>query len=124
MNQDFVAWVGQGATSDRWNEHLGDSDRGIIAIRKRLIDDTKVIADGGDPKAIIRDPDQNHRVWLPRFGGIPVTSSVTGVAERQAARAARSLGDGPRPFAFLAGQPPEIADELSRAWAAHSTPVS
>ena len=28
MNQDFIAWVGQGSVSDRWNEHLGESDRG------------------------------------------------------------------------------------------------
>ena len=26
MNQDFVAWVGQGAIADRTQEHLGESD--------------------------------------------------------------------------------------------------
>jgi hypothetical protein len=33
MNQDFVAWLGQGKISDRWNEHLGSSDRGVIMVR-------------------------------------------------------------------------------------------
>ncbi|HLF78515.1 MAG TPA: aromatic ring-hydroxylating dioxygenase subunit alpha [Dehalococcoidia bacterium] len=121
MNQDFVAWVGQGTTSDRWNEHLGDSDRGIIIIRKRLMDDTKVIADGGDPKAVLRDPAQNHRIWLPRFGNGNVSTSVTGDA-RRAARAARA--NGPRPFAFLAGQPQEITDELNEVWQQHAATLS
>ena len=35
MNQDFVAWVGQGALADRTQEHLGESDRGVIMMRKR-----------------------------------------------------------------------------------------
>jgi len=32
MNQDFVAWLGQGAIADRTKEHLGTSDRGVIMI--------------------------------------------------------------------------------------------
>ena len=29
MNQDFVAWVGQGTIADRTKEHLGASDKGF-----------------------------------------------------------------------------------------------
>ena len=36
MNQDFVAWVGQGAIADRTGEHLGESDRGVIMMRKMM----------------------------------------------------------------------------------------
>jgi 5,5'-dehydrodivanillate O-demethylase len=122
MNQDFVAWVGQGTASDRWNEHLGESDRGIIMIRKRLIDDTKVIADGGDPKAVLRDPAKNQRIWLPRFQTGNVSTNVTGSA-RAAARSTRNA-NGPRPFTFLAGQPPEITQDLEQVWRDHAATVS
>jgi len=65
MNQDFVAWVGQGTVADRTKEHLGLSDRGIILQRQRFLNDLEAIARGEDPKAIIRDPAVNHSVPLP-----------------------------------------------------------
>ncbi len=68
MNQDFVAWVGQGVVSDRWNEHLGESDRGVIMVRKRFMDDLKTVADGGDPKGVLRDAGRNRMLPLPRVG--------------------------------------------------------
>ncbi len=65
MNQDFVAWVGQGTIADRTQEHLGSSDRGVILLRRRFLDDLEAIARGEDPKAIIRDPAINACVPLP-----------------------------------------------------------
>ena len=65
MNQDFVAWVGQGTVADRTKEHLGLSDRGIILQRQRFLNDLEAIARGEDPKAIIRDPAVNQNVPLP-----------------------------------------------------------
>jgi 5,5'-dehydrodivanillate O-demethylase len=65
MNQDFVAWVGQGTCADRTKEHLGSSDRGILMLRKRFLDDLEAIARGEDPKAVIRDADLNRCVPLP-----------------------------------------------------------
>jgi 5,5'-dehydrodivanillate O-demethylase oxygenase subunit len=65
MNQDFVAWVGQGVVADRTKEHLGLSDRGIILQRQRFLNDLEAIARGEDPKAIIRDPAVNKNVPLP-----------------------------------------------------------
>jgi 5,5'-dehydrodivanillate O-demethylase len=65
MNQDFIAWVGQGRIADRTKEHLGQSDRGIVAIRRRFFDEFNVIAAGGEPKGTIRDPAKNVRVVLP-----------------------------------------------------------
>ena len=56
MNQDFVTWVGQGRIADRSKEYLAPSDRGIVMIRRRFLDDIKAIAEGKDPTAIIRDP--------------------------------------------------------------------
>ncbi len=65
MNQDFIAWVGQGTVTDRTREHLGRSDRGVIMIRDRFFQDMETIAEGGDPKAIIRDPSENTSIRLP-----------------------------------------------------------
>ena len=65
MNQDFLAWVGQGTIADRTKETLGASDRGIVMIRRRFADDIERIARGEEPKAVIRDPVKNVRVKLP-----------------------------------------------------------
>jgi 5,5'-dehydrodivanillate O-demethylase len=65
MNQDFIAWVGQGTIADRTQEHLGTSDRGIIAMRKRFVDDMERIERGEDPKGIVRDPLANVCIEMP-----------------------------------------------------------
>jgi 5,5'-dehydrodivanillate O-demethylase len=65
MNQDFVAWLGQGTIADRTLEHLGASDRGVIMMRKRFLDDLRAVARGEDPKAIVRDPQANACLPLP-----------------------------------------------------------
>lgn len=96
MNQDFIAWLGQGVIADRSQEHLGESDRGVILIRKRFLDDLEAIEAGKDPMALIRDPAANRRVHLP-------------IIERQPAQA-------PTPFRFLAGQPAEVWEDFQRAW--------
>jgi 5,5'-dehydrodivanillate O-demethylase oxygenase subunit len=64
-NQDFVAWAGQGRTTDRTKEHLGISDRGIILMRKQYLDDLVRIERGEDPKGLVRDPARNVRIELP-----------------------------------------------------------
>src|SRR5262245_35205544 len=65
MNQDFVAWVGQGRIADRSKEHLGSSDRGILMLRKRFFDEISCSSKGKDPKATIRDARVNECVSLP-----------------------------------------------------------
>lgn len=100
MNQDFIAWVGQGTIADRSLEHLGESDRGVILIRKRLMDDLQAVAAGNDPMATIRDPAANHRVHLPIIGG----------------RGRPAGKNGPPRFPFLAGQPAAVREEFERAW--------
>ena len=105
MNQDYIAWVGQGTVSDRWNEHLGETDSGVITLRKRLLEDIRVVEDGGDPKGILRDPARNDKIYLPR------SSRLQG---------GRGAPPNPQPFAFLAGQPQEITDEMKRLWAEYN----
>jgi 5,5'-dehydrodivanillate O-demethylase oxygenase subunit len=41
MNQDFVTWVGQGRIADQSQEHLAPSDRGIVMIRRRFLNDRR-----------------------------------------------------------------------------------
>ena len=65
INQDIVAWVGQGAIADRARETLGASDRGIAMIRRQYANDIDAVAAGRDPKGVMRDPAANHAVPLP-----------------------------------------------------------
>lgn len=96
MNQDFIAWVGQGAVADRTQEHLSPSDRGVIMMRQRMVEEMAVVAGGGDPKCTFRDPDTNRALSLP-YAQSP-TAQI-----------------GTRPdFPFLVGQPPEIEDVYQR----------
>jgi 5,5'-dehydrodivanillate O-demethylase len=65
INQDVIAWVGQGTIADRSKELLGSSDRGIAMVRNRFFEDMEKVARGKDPTGIIRDPKVAKRVPLP-----------------------------------------------------------
>jgi 5,5'-dehydrodivanillate O-demethylase oxygenase subunit len=65
MNQDFVAWVGQGEIADRTLENIGPSDKGIAMIRRRFFQDIAAVERGDDPKAIVRDAQAAACVVLP-----------------------------------------------------------
>jgi 5,5'-dehydrodivanillate O-demethylase len=106
MNQDFVAWLGQGTIADRTREHLGGSDRGVIMIRKRLLDDLAAIERGEDPKAVIRDPDANVCLRLPitqrEFYERGLTRAE--MDDPSHYKIARSTGD----YNLQAGQPADV----------------
>jgi 5,5'-dehydrodivanillate O-demethylase len=107
MNQDFVAWVGQGAVADRTKEHLGESDRGVIMIRKKLLEEADAVVRGAEPMALVRDPDKNRCVRLPIIGR---KFFVDGFSR---ADADDRPGSTPglvlrKDFPFLIGQPEEI----------------
>lgn len=91
INQDIVGWVGQGAIADRTREHLGASDRGIAMIRRRFIVELKAMAEGAEPKGLVRDPAANIGLRLP------MANRVTLGAEAITAK-----------FILAAGQPPEV----------------
>jgi 5,5'-dehydrodivanillate O-demethylase len=111
MNQDYIAWAGQGVIADRQNEHLGASDRGIVMFRQRLGTEMKAVAEGRDPKGLVRDPAQNVRIRLP-------------IAERDVLERGMPLAEmrkhpmfGPLLDAFVwqAGQPEEVWKEFRSA---------
>jgi 5,5'-dehydrodivanillate O-demethylase len=114
MNQDFIAWTGQGVVADRTREHLGESDRGIILMRRRILEEAKVVSGGGEPKALIRDPAANACVRLPIIGrrGFVEGYSRAEMERRRERTPGLQLGHD---FIFQAGQPEEIRLAYRRA---------
>jgi 5,5'-dehydrodivanillate O-demethylase len=60
ITQDMIAWVGQGAISDRTREHLASSDKGVILFHKLLVENAARVERGEDPLGTIRDPSENE----------------------------------------------------------------
>jgi 5,5'-dehydrodivanillate O-demethylase oxygenase subunit len=104
MNQDFVAWLGQGPIADRSKEHLGASDRGITLMRKRFFDDLEAIERGEDPKGLVRDPNVNASpIALPIIDREAYVDGLTG-AEMAADPSLDPLAGYP----LQAGQPERV----------------
>jgi 5,5'-dehydrodivanillate O-demethylase len=112
MNQDFVAWVSQGRIADRTREDIGASDRGIIALRKRFLNDLDQLDAGEEPKGLIRDPEANRCVSLPVADREANSQGIT----RKAMAAHPFLSNWlTRGYPFQAGQPDDIRREFERA---------
>ncbi len=58
-SQDKMAWETQGRRYDRGKENLGASDRGIVMWRKLLREQIEIVRQGGEPMALVRDPEKN-----------------------------------------------------------------
>jgi 5,5'-dehydrodivanillate O-demethylase len=63
--QDVMAWVSQGPITDRSQERLGDTDRGVILYRQLLAREIKRVEAGEDPINVFRDPVANQCIDLP-----------------------------------------------------------
>jgi phenylpropionate dioxygenase-like ring-hydroxylating dioxygenase large terminal subunit len=57
--QDGCATESMGAIYDRTQEHLGYSDKTIIALRKMLLRAVQQVRQGNDPPHVVRDPGAN-----------------------------------------------------------------
>jgi 5,5'-dehydrodivanillate O-demethylase len=110
MNQDFVAWCGQGPIADRTQELLGPSDRGIVAIRRRFLEELDAVAAGAEPKAIVRDPAANESISLPIIGREQLTVGLTREQFEQR-RIVYRRADFPEGYIFQYGQPEAVAAE-------------
>ncbi|TKC90047.1 aromatic ring-hydroxylating dioxygenase subunit alpha [Trinickia terrae] len=117
MNQDFLAWVGQGVIADRTEENLAGSDRGIAMIRRRFFEEMEAIAAGADAKGTIRDPERNREVALP-------------IADRESVMRGYTTDEilaDPRKrmmftqYVFQAGQPDSVRDAFSKAMGIEAT---
>jgi 5,5'-dehydrodivanillate O-demethylase len=114
INQDFVGWVGQGTIADRTQEHLGESDRGIIQLRRRMLEEAARVERGEEPKGLVRDPAQNECIMLPTAdlellrNGQPMAEMLKQERFRQASRT-------PGEFNFFAHQPEAIRQQYRHA---------
>ena len=88
FGQDYMAWSTQGQNNgglaERHLERLAESDKGIILYRRLLKEQMKIVADGGEPMNVFRDPAKNVRLEVP--------SEAKGVA--QGLRSVRNEGIG------------------------------
>ena len=104
MNQDFVAWVGQGVIADRTQEHLAASDKGVLMMRRRFQAELDGAAKGAEPKGLIRDPAMNHAIRLP---AAKRDVYLNGQPKAQM-RLHPTVGTPIRAYPFQAGQPEEV----------------
>jgi 5,5'-dehydrodivanillate O-demethylase len=111
MNQDFVAWVGQGTIADRRRENLGASDRGVVMMRNKFFDELEIVASGGEPKGLIRDPAVNRGVVLPVANRDALIKGMT----RAELKAHPVLGQHVEEYIFQAGQPAHVTADYRRA---------
>lgn len=109
INQDTIAWVGQGVLADRENEHLGRSDEGVVMFRDQLRRDLDAVAKGDDPKGVLRDASKNNPVRWPddRRARIERGLSKDKWLEQQT-RLGSPLRATDDYFRFLAGQPEDV----------------
>ncbi|MFC3052559.1 aromatic ring-hydroxylating dioxygenase subunit alpha [Kordiimonas pumila] len=114
MNQDIVAWVGQGTIADRTEEHLGQSDLGIVMMRRCYEKNMQLVSDGQDPKGLIRDSKKNACVELPIKHRELFTQSMS-LDESRALAKALSYRLNEPDYQHQVGQPEEIKREYQIA---------
>jgi len=67
LNEDGCAMESMGPIYDRSREHLGVSDKAVIAVRKFLINAVKEFQAGKEPPHIVRDSAGNHFPHIDTF---------------------------------------------------------
>ncbi|MCH7481838.1 MAG: aromatic ring-hydroxylating dioxygenase subunit alpha [Chloroflexi bacterium] len=107
-HQDFVAWITQGPNADRSREKLGESDKGIILYRKVLKEQMEIVADGGEPMGIVRDPAVNECIELPleRWSNLSHPDRLAKHTPSQAGRPEDHVESIQRVLGTWAGQKP------------------
>jgi 5,5'-dehydrodivanillate O-demethylase len=111
INQDIVAWVGQGTIADRTRENLRSSDIGITMMRQRFFEALEAIKAGRDPKGVIRNPNLAQCIDLPDMARELNTEGIT-LAEFQNDPLLRQRL---KEFRHHFGQPPEVRREFEQA---------
>ncbi len=111
INQDIIAWVGQGRIADRTRETLAASDLGIAMIRKRFFDDIDAMARGEEPKGVIRNPNVARCVELPFFQKKESTEGLT-LAEHEKYPLLKARLNA---FRHCYGQPPQVRRAFEEA---------
>jgi hypothetical protein len=103
LNHDACATESMGAIFDRSREHLGVSDKAVIAVRKQLLNAVRSLANGQEPPHIIMTAENNrfphidcfahllpHGIdWRERFGYLTPTAAKENPVFYSAARPTR-----------------------------------
>ncbi|MHB9880392.1 Rieske 2Fe-2S domain-containing protein [Pacificimonas sp. ICDLI1SI03] len=108
MNQDFIAWVGQGKIADRTKEMLVRSDVGVGMFRRQLFTDMARVSRGEDPKGVIRDPAAAKNIKLPLVHADRYHRGMT----RAELIAHPVLGRHLKGYPYQYGQPRELLEEI------------
>ena len=111
INQDIIAWVGQGTIADRALENLGASDVGITMIRKRFFEELAALAAGAEPKGIIRNANVARCVELPNMERRRCVEGVTRAEFETIPILKARLDD----FRWQYGQPPQVRRAFEEA---------
>lgn len=111
LNQDIVAWVGQGKITDRSKENLALSDGGIVMLRRQLQKDIVAVQEGRDPKGIIRDEQTNVKIKLPSDSRDIFLNGLTRAEYDAHPKWSKSF----RQFIFHTGQPREVREAYEKA---------
>jgi 5,5'-dehydrodivanillate O-demethylase len=118
LHQDILSWTGQGPLTDRTEEHLGRSDRGVMLLRRRLEADMAAVERGEDPSGLVRDPVRNECIAFPNDvrGQFLSGPSVEQIRQRgrQLHRALPALPPDDH-FFLMAGQPEPVRHEWEYA---------
>ena len=67
LGQDILAWPLQGAIMDRSKEWLGESDKGIIMLRRMCMDQIDAVERGEDPINTFRTPHSRIDLPIPNY---------------------------------------------------------
>jgi len=64
LNHDACATESMGPIFDRSQEHLGVSDKAVIAVRKFLLTSIRAVQEGKEPPHLVHEPSKN---WFPHI---------------------------------------------------------
>jgi phthalate 4,5-dioxygenase oxygenase subunit len=70
LNHDACATESMGPIYDRSQEHLGVSDKAVIAVRKYLLNAVKMLQEGEEPPHLIRSAEQNRFPHIDCFASL------------------------------------------------------
>jgi len=111
INQDIVAWVGQGRIADRTKENLRSSDVGIALMRSRFFKEIEAMADGREPGGVIRSANEAACIPLPNMAREQNTEGLVLADFEKDPLLRQRLKE----FRHHYGQPPEVRREFVEA---------
>jgi hypothetical protein len=98
LNHDACATESMGPIFDRSKEHLGVSDKAVIAVRKYLLNAVKNLQQGGEPPHLVRNAERNRFPHIDCFAYLLPSN----IAWRERFAYLSAEATAPNPAAFAA----------------------